>query len=187
MSNKVILIKGKKRAGKDTTAKILKEFLADLTLTVEIMSFADPMKQIIATTFGITKEQLESYKNDEDLLYVEDSFEYFDITDFRQILQRFGTEAMKPIFGDDVWVELTKKKIKESKADIVIIPDWRFPIEYYGLLGEGLKIQSIEVRNNRAEIANDTHSSENALDDFKCDFIVENHGTLEDLEEQIKG
>jgi hypothetical protein len=89
------------------------------------------MKQIISTTFGITLEQLDVLKNEETRIALDDEFgETFDTTTFRRILQRFGTEGMKPVFGDDVWAKLGANKALGSDTAFTIISDYSFDIEY---------------------------------------------------------
>lgn len=184
--NKVIVIRGRKRSGKDTTALMLKEEIEARGYSVEIMSFAEPMKDILATTLGISLEQLDDFKNNNNDVYV-DYVTGYDINNCRLMLQMFGTEAMKKHFGDDVWVNLTRDKIRKSTADFVIISDWRFPNEYNVLDNTiNFKVQTVHVVNPRVSTS-DTHSSEIALDDFECNHRIMNDGTLEDLRLKIKG
>ena len=90
--SKIILISGYKRAGKDHIAQMLeKEFKNS-----RLYSFASPLKEIVADTFGITLGQLDSFKNDFRTIYIRDEDKTFqEVTDFRKVLQIFGTEAIK--------------------------------------------------------------------------------------------
>jgi len=103
----IILIGHKKRQGKDTFANML----ADLT-GGKIIRFADPMKQIIADTFSITLEELEKLKNDEQFL-----MHVCHHQTYRDILQRFGSEAMKKQFGSDVWADLAVDSVIDALDD----------------------------------------------------------------------
>ena len=125
-AKQMILINGAMRSGKDFTASLLAEELNLLGLSTELVSFAYPMKYIISQTFDISLEQLDDYKNN---LMSLASEEQEVITNFRQILQRFGTEGMKPVFGDDVWAVMGWQKAINSRADVIIITDYRFDIE----------------------------------------------------------
>ena len=153
---KIILINGKKRAGKDYIANILKEKLGNC----EIMHYADALKQIISETFEISLEELENYKNEN----VEITFNGKRTT-FRRILQCFATEAIKPVFGNNIWKRIVLEKIKETNAEYIIIPDFRFPEEYI----EG----SYTVKVLGGEQL-DSHISEHALNNFKFDYIIDN-------------
>lgn len=152
----IIIINGKKRAGKDYIANILKEKLGNC----EIMHYADALKQIISETFEISLEELDNYKNEN----VEIIFNNRKTT-FRRILQCFATEAIKPVFGNNIWKRIVLEKIKETNAEYIIIPDFRFPEEYI----EG----SLTVKVLGGD-SNDTHISEIALNDFKFDYIIDN-------------
>jgi len=167
---KIILINGKKRSGKDYCANLIKDQLLEKNKTSSIMSFAEPLKSIISSTFNITIDELELYKNDTtkyEIILKEDTCPFMN-TNFREILQRFGTEAMKSQFGDSVWVDLFKHKCKNVNTDFVIVPDFRFPCEAIG----DYTVQIINLKN-KAD-ANSSHSSETALDNFKFDFTIDN-------------
>ena len=153
---KIILINGKKRAGKDYVAKILKEKLGNC----EIFHYADSMKQIIADTFEISLEELENFKNEN----VEITFNGKRTT-FRRILQCFATEACKKIFGKDIWKQIVLNKMENSSAEYIIIPDFRFPEEY---IEDSLTVKVLGGDTN------DTHISESALNNFKFDYIIDN-------------
>lgn len=153
---KIILINGKKRAGKDYIANILKEKLGNC----EIMHYADALKQIISETFEISLEELENFKNEN----VEIIFNNRKTT-FRRILQCFATEAIKPVFGNNIWKRIVLEKIKETNAEYIIIPDFRFPEEYIE--------DSLTVKVLGGEQL-DSHISEHALNNFKFDYIIDN-------------
>lgn len=185
MSTKIVLINGKKRSGKDYNAILIKQELESRGYSVSILSFAEPIKTIIAETFGITVEQVELYKNEpseyglEIRAYPDNQpscvIEYVGM---RDILQRFGTEAMKPIFGDDVWASLLYKRAEKSGSDFVLVPDFRFIIE------DNINAIKVNVFNNDIE-STDTHASETELNDFTFDYYIDNTGQP-DLTEQIK-
>ena len=181
----VILVSGYKRSGKDTTAKMLKEIIEESTSQkVEIMSFAEPLKFIAKTIFGISDEELDKFKNDKEGIYHLSGFrQYKFLTDFRQVLTKVGSDALKPIFGDDVWVKVIKEKMLKSDADVIIIPDFRFFVE------NAFK-NSITIRIVNDDIVNDTtHQSETELDNFKFDFYLDNTGyclTKEIIKEEMQ-
>lgn len=159
----IILIGHKKRQGKDTFSDMLKKHLQDNGLQVAQLSFADPMKDIMAEALGVSRNTLDAMKNGCDY--------------HRQILQRFGSGLMKNHFGDTVWRDIAIKKIEREKfygCDCVIIPDFRFPCEYI----DG----AITVNVKRDDAIGDEHISETALDGYNYDFTINNTGTLKALE-----
>lgn len=162
---KFILVSGKKRSGKDFFSNLLKKEFNKLGFSVQVIAFADPIKDIISRTLGISRETLDYYKNDQTPIYIGEVL----VSNARSILQSFGTDAMKCHFGDNVWVDLLMARAKQSNADYVIVPDFRFPEEY--LTGA----ITIRVQNN--DLPNDdSHRSENSLDDFNFNYVLDNTG-----------
>lgn len=201
---KIIMLSGKKRSGKDTTAIIIKQ----LDPSVKVVAFATPLKQILAVTLDIPMPILEEWKNDGYVCMHGIPFEGqenadFKVQTYREILQNFGTEAMKPIFGDDVWSKITVDRIKEQfmYTDTVIISDWRFESEYEFIkdafsesknVAHGTaEVLNIELETWRIErpdvLSEDAHTSENSLDNFEFSKIIMNDRVLEDLKANIKG
>ena len=170
-----ILISGYNRAGKDTTALMLKEIFEENQLKVEILSFADTLKNIACIIFNIEREQLDKFKNNETPVGTHEwckyclEYNFKELTNFRKVLTDIGNEALKPIFGEDIWVKDIQKKIAASNADIIIIPDFRFKIEHIN------KAITVRVVNN--DIVNkETHPSETELEDFNFDVYLDNTG-----------
>ena len=176
---KYIQIAGAKRSGKDTLAKLLTKYIPNS----KVMSFANPLKDIIAKTFNIDQVALDNFKNKPDrfkvLVIDTDEDAILAETNFREILQRFGTEGMKPYFGEDVWQKLLMQEAEKSNSDYVIIPDYRFPEE---------TIQGAMTVKVLADVCNeDMHSSERALDGFKFQKYIDNTVRKMDvLESQAK-
>lgn len=173
----IILINGKKRSGKDFFGSELQKRLTAIGKTSEIMSFAEPLKDIMSITLGIQHDKLEKMKNDEaDLGYPTNGCGYLTINNCRVILQKFGTEGMKKYFGDAVWVNLLSKRAGDSESDYVIVPDFRFKIEAISFL-------TVKIKNDDVE-STDTHASETELDDFEFFYEIDNTG-YKSLESQI--
>ena len=134
MSKLIIQLLGQARSGKDFTATQLKAYFESQGKSVEVMSYAAPMKRIAATLFNISLEQLDDCKNNPEFCTISARMNEgpqlsFIETNFREFLQRLGNQAMKPEFGDYVWADLMKNNIDKSTADIIIIPDCRFNVE----------------------------------------------------------
>lgn len=171
---KVILINGLKRSGKDYTAELISKFLDNDGTTYDIFSFADPMKTILTKTLNITLDEFNSFKNNLSNLEVQDCNGEKHLLNFRELIQNFGDEAMKPIFGNNVWVDLMIKNIEQTGADVILIPDFRFPQEYLKS-SENISVHTINVFNE--DILNDDkHASENSLDGFQFDYHIDNTG-----------
>lgn len=163
----IILIRGKKRAGKDTIAEKLYGKLP-VIVKAEILSFAEPMKDILADTFEVNKETIEVAKNEPYLhpikmVQLREDVDYNRIhTDMRRVLQNFG-QAVKKHFGQAVWADLLYSKLEEDTVHIV--SDWRYIIEYEALRDRpNVRIITLKVYDEDADNS-DTHSSEVELDE----------------------
>lgn len=183
----IILIAGLAGSGKDTLALMLEERLQG----VHKHSFADPLKEIVCKTLGISLEKLEYFKRKPEVrIGFRSSAESMCTSrNTRQLLQAFGTEAMKSVFGDDVWADLmVDKALSLGSENGIVIPDFRVPVEFNRLMEklpiEHYRLITIKVVRDSVE-AGDTHITENGLTDFEFDLVIKNNGTLEDLSVQV--
>lgn len=175
---KVILINGKKRAGKDHFARSLQEELTKHGMRSKIYAYADAFKDILCITLNLSLEKLNDLKNSKAGLYIKTEYGtgFEEITDFRKIHQKFGDDAMKKWFGQDVWVNIIKKAIREELSqtdpiDFFIISDFRFLVEQIK------DASTIKIRNDVVDAAcNDQHISENQLNGFVFDYEINNTG-----------
>lgn len=182
----IIQISGKKRSGKDTLAKFLANIFTEHGKTVEVISYAEPMKDIAVTILDVTPEQLDTFKNEPELYKlttVNQANNLVTVTNYRSVLQLLGSEAMKKWFGPNVWADLLNSRIAKSTADIIIIPDWRFKSETI--------YDSIKVRMLTHIESTDTHISEIDLDNYTdFDMYIDNIDyklTQHTVNELIKG
>jgi len=170
----IIGLSGQKQSGKDTVAAYLvKEH------GFERKAFADPLKQSVAALFNIPFSAIDKFKNVEDLrIVMEDrnspSMHYTDMS-FRTLLQRYGTEAHRDIFGKDFWLDYTLPVQGFYPGRAIVVTDVRFS-------NEALRVRELGgmvVRVNRASYEQDPHRSE--VIDFDWDYLIENDGTFSDL------
>jgi len=160
---RVIQISGKKRHGKDSVASIL----ANKFPGCKLYSYAEPMKQILATVLNVSLSELDHLKNNNN--------------EYRVMLQKMGNEAIKPIFGDSVWRDLMDKKLKALPDDtIVLIPDWRFIVEE---LPEAFKLR---VNRPSVPMGHDSHPSEVELDGYEgFTYTLQNPEGISELNAEI--
>lgn len=170
MSN-IILVSGFKRAGKDTISSMIAIALAKFGKSSKIRSFAEPMKFIGATALNINLEQLDTFKNNPDRYKLQiidtHSSGLVHVTNCRSYLQQLGTEATKPVFGEEVWADLLYSRASRAFVDYVIVPDFRFIAEYRK------PAIVIRVESNMASTG-DLHSSETELLGFPFDYTLNN-------------
>ena len=124
----IIGITGLISSGKGTVADIL---VNEHNFTK--LSFADKLKDGVATIFGWDRAMLEGdsvesreWRETGDAFWTNETGR--EITP-RLVLQEFGTDCMRNGFYDGVWVSLVKQEIINNPQNNYIIPDVRFPNE----------------------------------------------------------
>lgn len=169
------------------------------------VSFADKLKDGVATIFGYDRSMLEG-DTDESRSWREQTDEFWSketgrIITPRIVLQEFGTDCMRDGYYDGVWVSLLKQQILENPGDYVI-PDVRFRNEQdmiRELGGEIWRVQRGDVPewygcamldnttgSNLME-SYDIHSSEYKWIDLNHKFntTIYNNGTLDQLKQLV--
>ena len=168
---KVILISGKSASGKDQFSQYINDILDKNDYRVLIIHYADFVKYCCSQYYG-----WDGSKNVEG----------------RTLLQKVGTDIVRKKYPT-YWAECVAKFISatENDWDFVLIPDWRFINEYN--VTKYYNKDCVTVRVNRLNEdgtfflnplfteEQNKHSSECELDDYCCDYTVDNSGSLEDL------
>lgn len=97
--------------------------------------------------------------------------------EIRRFLQVLGTDAVREVLGDTLWVDnLIDRLIMDNEPHVVT--DVRFPNEAQAIRRDGGKL----VRVVRPGVpSDDRHVSETALDDYRVDYVATNGGSLDDL------
>ena len=169
------------------------------------VSFADKLKDGVATIFGYDRSMLEG-DTDESRSWREQTDQFWSKETGRTItprivLQEFGTDCMRNGYYDGVWVSLLKQQILDNPGDYVI-PDVRFRNEQdmiRELSGQIWRVQRGDVPEwygcamldnttggNLME-AYDIHSSEYKWIDLnnKFDTTIYNNNTLDQLKQLV--
>ena len=171
------------------------------------VSFADKLKDGVATIFGWDRAMLEG-DTDESRTWREQPDEFWsnetkmEVTP-RLVLQLFGTDCLRNGFYDGVWVSLLKKHILDNPGDYVI-PDVRFRNEQNMIRELGGKVWQVKrgkdpewftraiFDNNNTETSNlmngfDIHESEYKWIDVntRFDSILHNEGTIAELKDLV--
>lgn len=167
----ILAFTGLARSGKDTAAARLLEHHG-----YRRIAFADQLRTALyaldpyVTTRGGTHS----------LRYLVDRHGWDQaktVPDVRRLLQRFGTEVGRTLWGTDFWVERATTGI--TPADRIVFTDVRYPNEADAV--HRLGGQVIEIRRPGAGLtdATGTHASEAMA--FDADQVIVNDGTLEQL------
>lgn len=170
----------KKGSGKDTCGKFLNTFLKleAPDLKIKQISFASKLKDISYQLYGWggLKRGIyyETHRNMKEIMLPQLKLSP------RDIWIQLGNK-MREIY-ENSWIDYALHSIK---ADILIVSDLRFPNE-----GEAiLENDGIVVKINRPNIPQGTDPAEIMLDswaDHQWNHIIENNGTLQDLNNEIE-
>jgi len=158
----IILVSGKMGSGKSTLSRNLKlRFEAD-GFEVLYVRFAAPLYEMHDRVLGVLSDLgIPVPKKD------------------GKLLQLLGTDWGRAEFGDNIWVNLTRKKIEwfmsgeNPEKRVVILDDCRFKNELFGF-PEAFKVRLVcdrDARKGRADAwrESENHQSEVDLDDVGQD------------------
>ncbi len=166
----IILIGGKARSGKDTTADILIKELEQKGKKVCRVQVGQYIKYYATKYFGWDgKEETKP----------------------RDLLNKLGTDIIREKIDPDFHVDRLIQDIKVLSYfyDTFVVSDIRFPVEIEKTNSAFDNVISIKVQRQSDELndAQKKHISENMLDNYdNFDYIIDNNGSLEELEMKAK-
>jgi hypothetical protein len=167
----IIGLSGYAQSGKDTVAELL-----CLNYGFKRISFALPMRDAIYTLNPL----VEGNNRIVDLV---DEYGW-DVAkanpEVRRLLQVFGTEVGRSLFGETFWIDQAFKRAEEYER--VVFSDVRFPNEASAIQAKGGDVWRIN-RHNHAPV--NGHKSEHAMDNFMFKHVLYNDGTIDDLSDEV--
>lgn len=184
-SSMIIGLTGLARSGKDTVgAYLVKE------RQFERLAFADPLKKSVAALLDIPFNRVDQLKLNPDCTIIlqnktvnigAESAAANHVTEskeisFRELLQRYGTEAHREVFGYDFWVDQTLPVQGYYPGRAIVVTDVRFDNEAARVKKLGGAVWAIE---RDGIVPGDAHASE--ILDFPVDLVIQNNGTFEEL------
>jgi hypothetical protein len=99
----------------------------------------------------------------------------------RRLLQVYGTECGRDLFGENVWLDAALKHVNPDENFVVTDVRFQNEVDYIRNLGGTLiKIVRPGVGPRNA------HSSEAGLPDSTFDFVLTNNGSPEDLQDMVR-
>lgn len=166
----IILIGGKARSGKDTLADILtkeEELKGKKVCRIQVGQY---IKYYATKYFGWDgKEETKP----------------------RDLLNKLGTEIIREKIDPDFHIDRLIQDIKVLSYfyDTFIVSDIRFPVEIDKTRVSFNNVIAIKMKRESDELnlSQKNHISETILDNYdKFDYVIDNSGTLEDLENKAK-
>ena len=183
----LILLAGNAGAGKDSLGRCLKRTLTGSSST-RLDSFAFTLKSFAHQSMGTPWSSLNGDKDMKEKETLQCAGEDTGIT-IRSGLQKIG-EWFRQIFSPKIWANGLWIRVLDSEEQITIVTDCRYPREEIDWLREVAKdharLVCVRVRNSRVPVIHG-HPSEDVIanePDSTFDFIVENEGSLSDLQLQ---
>jgi hypothetical protein len=179
-------------SGKGTVADILVK-----THNFTKLSFADKLKDGVATIFGWDRAMLEG-DTDESRQWRELKDDFWsnetkmEVTP-RLVLQLFGTDCMRNGFDDGIWVSTIKKKLLENPTIDYVVPDVRFANEVDMIRDIGGEVWEVKrgpdpqwlIEYETTGTEPTVHASEWKWIKSKKDLVIENDDTLDELKNQV--
>lgn len=205
MEQQLVAVSGFKSSGKDTIGNLLiNEF------GFKKDSFAKPLKDACAQIFNWPRHLLEGdIQESREWREIEDKWwaERLGMPGFcpRKALQLIGTEGLRRHFHDDIWLLSLENRFVKHNEDIVVT-DCRFKNELDMVVRMGGKVIQVERgprpdwwdyakeanRTNNEEMFRHleddlkVHASEYSWIGFSTDFVIENNGTIFDLNQEVR-
>jgi hypothetical protein len=167
----IIGISGYARSGKDTIADHLVN-----SYGFSQKSFASDMKKAMYILNPIVKSDnigIFRYRQIVDVYGLDVAKD--TVPEIRRLLQVFGTEVGRDMFGVNFWVNLVLNNIDVSN---VVVSDVRFKNEADAIREAGGQIWRVNRKNVKPITG---HVSEIDLDDYKFDQVINNDLSVEDL------
>jgi hypothetical protein len=166
----IIALSGYAQSGKNQAATYMRGY--------KQLAFADPLRKMlykidprIQNTADGQFYQLRDVINREG--WEKAKLNYHDT---RGLLQRLGTEAGRQVLGENIWVELA---IREIDVPNVVFTDCRFPNEA-DVIRDVFSGPIVNiVRPGVGPL--DGHASENSMENYEFDYVLENNGSKAEL------
>lgn len=172
----VIGLTGYAQSGKDTAAG----FLVEAGWTK--LAFADPLRAAVFALNPIIYSEGPSQGNAEHhYVHVQDAINSYGYEftkakypEYRELLQRMGTEVGRDQFGENFWVERVTSQFKPGGK--YVVSDVRFPNEANAVRGHGGKVFRIFRPGTGAVNA---HVSDTGIDRLGVDEVITNASDLD--------
>lgn len=176
MAARIVGLAGAAGAGKNTVGDILfRHGYANF-------GFADPVYRAVSAITGMPEESLRNRAAKESPI------EWLGKSP-RELLQTLGTEWGREMIREDIWIRIA---MRQANALIqygvgVCITDVRFANEAEAIRAEGGQVWLVKrpVAALKGDAA--SHSSEAGIPPGLVDEIIENDGTIDDLNARVEG
>jgi dephospho-CoA kinase len=211
MRNTVVLFCGAAGSGKDTSFNMFQTCLNKLDESIQVSQFAfgRPLKEIVSDLCQLFLNETYSVEDMNRFSYKElarpEHTVYSDLSNpdtsepliIRRLLQIIGTDFLRKRLGDDVFATAVLCDIDAffepsgngQGVKVACITDLRFPNEQKCVRdyceARGYNCITVYIRRTVVSPKSLRHISESHYDRLEKDFIIENCGTIEELENEV--
>ena len=168
---KIFMLAGKARNGKDTTGMFMKEYYEGIGKKVSILQLSYPLKYYANKVLG---------------------WDGSEETKPREFLQTLGTDVIRKQIDEKFLIKRLVDDIRVLSyfCDIIIVTDVRMPLEFEEVSKsyDCVKKVLIERPNFESSLSGNQqkHITETALDNYSgYDYKILNDGTLDDLKTKV--
>ncbi len=196
MNKTIIAINGIIGSGKNRLTREIYRSIKDKK--VAVISFAYPMKRCVEIITGIEMETLNS-DNTYDFSRKQKSMQIDSGMKLGKFLVEFSQKCRE--LDDEIWINILKREVEKSKAEVFIIPDMRMLSEVNALkqwngynlytvrIDSTIKHDSPLPDDGRNPIADTEIELSDYLFDYKCvvssEFDIDKYGR--EIAERIVG
>lgn len=166
---KIIWLSGFAGAGKDTVASILVK-----KYDYHRVAFADHLKDFTAELYGFDRALCDTNEGKKTVV--------LNGNTVRDLLIKESAEAKTK--NIHIFAEKALMTMLETKKELIVISDWRYPHEYEYITGLLPSAQHTTIRITRPNLPSLQIPSEHALDNWTFDHELVNT-KLRDLEKDI--
>ena len=182
----IVGISGIAGSGKTTFASMVEKHVKDLTsgsINVHTYNFAEPLKNVVSYLFNTKIDDLMSQEGKKKV-----NQNGYGLTN-REVLQKFGTESMRDVFDDKIWIDIAERSTSiYGVKSIILIPDTRFDNEAIWIKQRGILIdvlrpeQEIITPQTAGEAPHRSEQGHTQEPHFK----ILNDGSFEDLDRKAR-
>lgn len=169
--DKIFMLAGKARNGKDTTGGFIKEYYEELGKKVSILQLSYPLKYYAGIVLG---------------------WDGSEETKPREFLQKLGTDVIRGQIDEKFLIKrlIDDIRVLSYFCDIIVVTDVRMPLEFEEVAKafDNVKKVLVERPNFESSLSGQEqkHITETALDSYSgYDYKLQNDGTLDDLKRKV--
>ena len=186
----LIGLTGPATCGKNTVAKMIDDWGAKADVPVAELAFAVALKKSVARLFipDATAEEGVTFsdriKRPGYRVEIYSDQEIVATCSGRELLQRYGTESHRGVFGANFWVDHLMEKVDGLMATsaLTVITDVRFENEARAIVDRGGEVWRID----REVAAIESHQSEAGIPFYLVTRVIDNTGSLDSLRNQVE-